>query len=233
MLKNFLVFLSLFFLSVNVFAEQANFFSCKGSYDTNKAKEIMDKVQKKYLNIQTIHSTFIQSSYLAAVDTSEGSSGEVWLAKPDKMKWQYLVPEEQMFLMNGNTLWYYQPLDQQVLIQNFEEVVLTDLPVAFLLGMGDLRRDFTLLSACKAEKGVVLKLKPAVKNEKKEELEGFGLLIDPDLDFPIGAEIIHVGGNRTAILLENIKLQEKINDTIFAPEFPKGIDINDMRNSRR
>ncbi|MGI6524234.1 MAG: LolA family protein [Bdellovibrionota bacterium] len=209
--------------------QQMRSFECTEQVSNKEAQELIDRVQKKYSNITALHANFIQSSYLAAVDTSEGSSGQVWLAKPAKMKWQYEVPEEQSFLMNDKTLWYYQPLDQQVLIQNFEEVVLTDLPVAFLVGVGDLRKDFTLQASCRSSNGVVLKLKQVAGHEAKEELAGFSLLIDTALDFPRGAEISHVGGNRTSILLENIELQPKISDDIFKPDFPKGTDINDMR----
>lgn len=224
-------FLSICFIvmaDIEVYAQRA--FECSKKVDNKEAQALIGNVQKKYNAIKQLQAEFLQYSYLAAVDTSENSRGKVWLEKPDKMKWQYLEPEEQSFLMNGKTLWYYQPLDEQVLIQNFEDVVLTDLPVAFLIGIGDLRKDFILQEACRTSNGVVLKLKMVTK--PKEELEGFSLLIDPLLEFPIGAEIVHVGGNKTSILLENIDFKSAIESLVFKADFPKGTDINDMRKGK-
>ena len=225
-----LIFLVTFGFSVDLYAQRdLRSFECISKVSDKEAEALMDQVQKKYTSINTVQAEFLQTSYLAAVDTAEGSSGQVWLVKPGKMKWHYDVPEEQTFLMVGETLYYHQPLDNQVMIQNFKDAVLTDLPVAFLLGIGDLRKDFILQSACRSSNGIVLKLKQA-KQKSQDELEGFSLLIDTTISFPSGAEILHVGGNKTSILLEKINLQEKIADSVFKAEFPKGTDINDMRN---
>ena len=216
------------FLLVSPLFAQDRLLECAGDVPLTEANALIDKVQSKYSEVKAIKANFTQSSYLAAVDAGEDSSGEVWLEKPSKMKWQYKEPEEQTFLMNDETLWLYQPLDNQVVIQRVEDVLLTDLPVAFLMGMGDLKKDFKLNKACKAANGTVLQMLPA-KADKGNELEGFTMLVDTVTSFPRTVQIVHVGGNKTTITLENTDFKPEIADNTFKAEFPKGIDINDMR----
>jgi len=213
---------------------QAEFRSlqCSEKVSQAEAEAVIDRVQRKYASVKAMKAAFFQHSYLAALDTAELSSGSVWLQKPGRMKWVYREPEEQTFLVRDATLWLYQPADKQLLIHDFKEVLLTDLPVAFLMGIGDLRRDFTLRSACRNQEGIVLDLAPAEKRKAKEELQGFKLLIDRALDFPRGAEVTHVGGNSTAILLEDVTFDPPVDAKTFEASFPPGTDVNDMRGKQ-
>ncbi len=202
---------------------------CGESVSKQEANQLIDQVQQKYSKVAGLKAGFYQHSYLLALDTSELSSGTVWFSKPGRMKWVYTQPEEQVFVVNDETLWLYQPLDKQVLIHDFKDVLLTDLPVAFLMGIGDLRKDFDLKSACRNQEGIVLDLIPGARKKAKEELQGFRLLIDMSSNFPKGAEVIHVGGNSTAILLQDISLNPDTEAKLFEPKFPEGTDINDLR----
>ena len=61
--------------------------------------------------------------------------------RPGKMRWLYEVPEEQLLVTNGETLWLFDPLLENVTIQKLEK--LTDgTALSFLLGLGDLQEDF-------------------------------------------------------------------------------------------
>ena len=202
---------------------------CGESLPQAEASQLLDRVQRKYATVKALRAGFTQHSYLAAMDTAELSSGTVWFQKPGRMKWIYREPEEQIFLVRDETLWFYQAVERQVMIHEFKEVLLTDLPVAFLMGIGDLRKDFELRSACRNQDGIVLELKPGKGRKTKDELQGFKLLIDRATNFPKGAEVVHVGGNSTTILLDDIQFEPPLDPKLFEPEFPKGTDINDMR----
>ena len=53
------------------------------------------------------------------------------------MRWLYAAPEEQLLVTNGETLWLYDTLLENVTIQKLEK--LTDgTALSFLLGLGDL-----------------------------------------------------------------------------------------------
>ena len=195
--------------------------------DSKAAAALSDAVQKNYASISSLQAHFEQDSYLAALDTSEASSGSVWFKKPGLMRWNYETPEKQVFLIREHTVWYYQDLEKQLLIDDLGEMLLSDLPVSFLFGIGNLSRDFEALKVCRSASGRVLTLRP--RNATSNELKEFDLLIDRDAALPRGARVIDSSGNVTAIELRNVETDQSIEAAVFEANFPKGIDISDKR----
>ncbi|MDC0358150.1 outer membrane lipoprotein carrier protein LolA [Oligoflexia bacterium] len=216
-------------------------FSCQGGnrLSAKASTELVQKVQKAYAALSGIEASFTQSGYMLALEMTELSSGRMWFEKPGKMKWHYFEPEEQIFVIQNNTFWLYQIVDQQVLISDLEEVLISDLPVSFLLGVGDLAKDFKVLEACSNREGWALKLQPQKKQEIKEQgaakigkadaLQSFALLVDRANYYPMGALVTDAGGNTTSILLSELKTDPTTTAETFSTTFPKGIDVDDRR----
>jgi len=227
----------LFFLILSsisgAFAQQQAFNCERGKGLTAKESgKIVKQVQKNYSAMQGLKASFTQSGYLAALEVSEISSGQMWFKKPGKMKWHYFEPEEQVFIVRDNTFWLYQINERQVLISTLSEVFISDLPVSFMLGMGDLSRDFNVLESCSNPEGIVLKLQPNKKSDSGEaSLQTFSLLVHRTKYYPIGALVVDIGGNITAIVLSEIKLNPTHKEDTFKDDFPSGIDIDDRRNA--
>ncbi len=214
---------------------QTKAFECapSGNIATPQARAILDKVQAQYVGIESMKGSFTQSSYVAALDEGEDSSGEMIFAKPGRMRWSYKNPREQEVVIRDQELWMYQPDKGQVMIDDIRQVLLSALPISFMMGIGNLAKDFDLSSACHTSEGVVLRLKPH-KHEGAEaqgdELSGFDLLVDPVKNVPIGAKIASLGGNTTAILFKNLQLRvDSIPPGTFVLEYPKGVDVLDRR----
>jgi outer membrane lipoprotein-sorting protein len=156
-------------------------------------------------------------------------------AKPGKMRWSYKTPRLQEVVIRDGELWMYQPDKGQVMIDSVGAVLLSALPVSFLMGIGNVTKDFDLVSACRTAAGIAVSLVPhkdASIKEKEEALEGFILLIDEHKQVPQGAKIMSVGGNTTAIVFENLQLNvPDIPAGRFVLEYPKGVDISDRRST--
>lgn len=195
---------------------------------------IVEKVQTSYAKVNTLEASFVQDSFVSSLEVSELSSGQVWFSKPGRMKWLYARPEEQTFIVRDETLWLYQKRENQLLIDDFRNVLISDLPVAFLMGLGSLSRDFKLTKACEGIEGAVLEFVPAAKTQagENQSLKSFKLLVSADY-FPKGAKVSDIGGNTTAILLEDRKLNTSIEDQTYAGQFPRGADINDRRSKEK
>jgi outer membrane lipoprotein carrier protein len=195
----------------------------------------LGKVQSTYASIETLHGGFRQDSYVAALDEQESSSGEMWFGKPGKMRWVYAKPRPQTVVINGGTLWLYQPENRQVVIDDIGNVLLSSLPVSFMMGLGNLSRDFDLKGACKGSEGVVLQLVPRKKEEKEgqgDSLDGFDLLVDAEQALPKGAKISSLGGNTTEIVFSNLSTKGGSQPAgRFVLEYPKGVDVMDRRLS--
>ena len=208
---------------------QADSFDCKGQAAVSDPQSIVRQVQDRYSATPTFHARFLQNSFLAALETAESSSGDVWFAKPGQMKWHYEKPEEQVFILKDETLWLHYIHDKQVLIDNLKTITLSELPVSFLLGLGDLSKDFKVTESCRNPNGIVLNLVPATRNPQDDSLESLTLLVDPVSYLPRGAAVNDVAGNRTAILLNQMDTKTKPSEATFATNFPKGTDIDDRR----
>jgi outer membrane lipoprotein carrier protein len=225
------------FLARDASAQMKAFQCAAGSeLSATQASELLEKVQTRYTTIESLHGDFRQDSYVAALDEQETSSGEMWFGKPGKMRWVYAKPRPQTVVINEGTLWLYQPDNRQVVIDDIGHVLLSSLPVSFMMGVGNLSRDFDLKGGCKGPEGVVLRLVPHKSGEKDEggdALEGFDLLVDAAQFLPKGAKISSLGGNTTAIIFSNLSTKAGSPEPRrFVLEYPKGVDVMDRRLSR-
>lgn len=211
----------------------ADSIDCQGQKALSKSqhKGILKKIQTSYGELESMQARFKQFSYLAALDISESSSGTVSFQRPGKMRWDYTEPDPQVFLVNDKTFWFYQPEDEQVTIDSFEQMVLTDLPLAFLMGLGDVTRDFTVVKACSVKRQIWLELKPKgdKKDSAREELKGFSLAVSAASHIPEGAMVTHIGGNKTTVLFESAITNKQLAQGIFGLEFPDSVDVIDRR----
>ena len=107
----------------------------------SKERDLIQMIQEQYQSIRSFSGHFVQTSYRINTETVRRAEGLVSYKRPGKMRWLYEVPEEQLLVTNGETLWLFDPLLENVTIQKLEK--LTDgTALSFLLGLGDLQADF-------------------------------------------------------------------------------------------
>lgn len=220
---------------------QSRAFDCVKELAAGEASSEVEKVQEAYGKLSTLRAHFSQESYLAALDISERSEGMVAFRKPGLMKWRYEKPQAQIFLVRDSVVWFYQPVDNQVTIDKFADILISDVPVAFLMGLGDLTRDFELISGCDVVSGIMLEMVPkkggreaAISSDMSKTKDGQGLrefflLTNRDDHLPRGAKVVDIGGNITSLVLDSLEPQASLAPAEFDPDFPAGIDVIDRR----
>jgi len=200
-------------------------FDCQNPLPTPKG--LIEGVEAGYLQTSSISADFFQTSFFVGLDKREVSKGSVWFARPGKMNWDYQHPDPQRFVSDGATIQFYQPKLNQVTLTSFKEAFSSELPVTFLLGLGSLSKSFNSLGICKIEEGTLIKLAPKADDAS---LSSFVLLVDRTSLAPLGAKVVDLGGNETAILLVNAKYNTPIPASAFEFKIPKGVDIIDNRS---
>ena len=60
------------------------------------------------------------------------------------MRWDYTAPEQKMFVSDGRRIYLYVPADNQVIVSPVPEQDEATTAVLFLVGKGNLTRDFTV-----------------------------------------------------------------------------------------
>lgn len=133
------------------------------------ANTAVQNVQKFYAGIKQVKAKFRQSVKNATFGTEKTSDGVVWLAKPGKMRWDYLDTKAKVtsvkksFLSDGKTLYVVEHDNKQVMKKNLQQDLMP-VAVSFLYGSGDLAKEFNAeldASGTYGTKGdIVLKLTP-------------------------------------------------------------------------
>lgn len=201
-------------------------FECRSPVNAVDRERLLDDVEMRYRAISDLTSEFQQNSFFLGMNQRVLSRGTVHFKKPGMMDWTYEAPEKQRFVADGKTLWFFQPDLNQVTVGDFTQSFSSELPVSFLLGMGNLKADFSVIESCTSEAGVVIKLQPKVADQSLDE---FYLLVEKTKHSPLGAKIVDVGGNETAIVFEKTSLNTSLKEESFKFEIPKGVDVIDRR----
>jgi outer membrane lipoprotein carrier protein len=199
---------------------------CSGKTTPLSEEELFGAItsaQKVYGSIKGFTASFSQTAILSALNAEEQSKGIVSFLAPGKLRFDYKEPDAQIFVLNGNNVQFYQEFDQQMVVEKVEDVLISELPIAFLAGVGDLRSSFQPVSGCKRSADIALTMHP--KDKKDQNLKSFTLLISPKTYRPKGAYIVDISGNTNYIALSNIKDLPLPNEGLFDFTPPKGTDI--------
>lgn len=191
-----------------------------------QAENLLGRLQKRYQEIKTLESKFLQRSYLKSLDLAERSSGELALEIPGKLRWQYEAPEEQTFLLLNDRFQLYQPTESQLLIQDASKFFLSDIPVSFLLGLGSLLENFQIQQACEQGEMATFYLTP--NNVRDEKLKSLALSFSPKELVPTVAKILDSEGNETSVVLFSKRIGEELKTETFTLKVPDGTDIQDL-----
>ncbi len=199
---------------------------------------------------------FFQESKIASLDRLQRANGHLEVAfdylagqkgrtvPTVKFHWQYDSPTTQRIVSDGETMWVYLPENNQVIQSNIEQINKADQndPMAFLTGLGNLSRDFTISWAIPdqdADGNYVLEMSPrrtsslinklvivvdqyAVErylNRDQEERPG-------NRWFPILSTTVYdPSGNSTIIEFSNLRVNQGLPDTTFGFIIPAGVQV--------
>jgi outer membrane lipoprotein carrier protein len=105
---------------------------------------IADHVDVHYNQLQTLQADFTETYSGAGVTRVE--SGELWLKRPGRMRWEYRQPRQKLFVSDGKTVWFYVPGERQVRRTRLKQLDDLHTPLAYLLGHTRLEKEFAALS---------------------------------------------------------------------------------------
>ncbi len=203
-------------------AEDHGVFSCVDKKKIKNGLEIVRKSQSAYQAVSGLSAQFEQNSILLGMADTFKSSGSLKFLRPGKMNWEYTAPKIQKFVSNGETVWFYEPDVNQVTVGKLSKTFDSQVPVSFLLGVGDLEQSFDAKEVCIGPDGIILKLNSKVE---QPNLKSFSLLLDPKTYLPIGARIVDAGDTSTEFIFKDLKQETMQDDSLFTFEPPSGVDI--------
>lgn len=201
---------------------RAKHFTCKTQIPLNTGLDYLNKTQSSYKEVASLKASFIQFSRILGMTDDIESSGEIVFKKPGKMDWNYKLPDVQRFISDGDTVWFYEPKVNQVTVGQLTKSFSSDVPVSFLLGLGELSSSFDLISTCQTLEGYLFELKP---KSESSSFKSFSLLVSKSDFIPSGAKILDQGDTLTQFVFTNVRTKEPVEDKHFIYSPPSGVDI--------
>jgi outer membrane lipoprotein carrier protein len=107
------------------------------------ASALAARLQARYDAIKDFTADFTQTYEGGVLRRKTTEAGTVLVKKPGRMRWEYKTPEEKLFVSDGRKLYVWIPADRQVTVSALPTDDAPATPVLFLLGRGQLTRDFT------------------------------------------------------------------------------------------
>ncbi|MCX8160958.1 MAG: outer membrane lipoprotein carrier protein LolA [Candidatus Saccharicenans sp.] len=95
-------------------------------------EEIARQLENKLKSITTLRAEFRQFYYSASSPEPVTGQGQLFIRRPNRMRWEYSSPEKQIFLLKDNNFWLYFPDDKQ-LIKNAAQSEILESEVLGLL----------------------------------------------------------------------------------------------------
>ncbi|HEU4342621.1 MAG TPA: outer membrane lipoprotein carrier protein LolA [Candidatus Binatia bacterium] len=189
------------------------------------ADSIVDSLQKNYDATVDFTADFRQETEVKAVNRSLKAWGKLFFKRPGKMLWRYEEPKGQFVIADGKHLYFFQPEQNQIIKSPLKNAFRSDIPLSFLLGIGNLKKDFNAALKATEENQYVLRLEP------KGDPGGFSeilLGVGKDSSDILWASIRDASNNLTTIRFSAMRKGVGIKDSLFQVQVPDGVDLVEL-----
>jgi outer membrane lipoprotein carrier protein len=186
--------------------------------------QLINGLQAKYNKLTSLSADFTQI-YNAPGERTRRESGHLLLKKPGRMRWDYTTPENKLFVSDGKVIYEYAPAEKFATKTPVKESDDLRAPFMFLLGRGNLRRDF---------KRIELATESPIKAGNKvlrmipKRTQGFRVLvieIEPGSMQISRLSLIDSGGGRSDFLFANVRENTPTSETQFTFKPPAGVEV--------
>ena len=193
---------------------------------TSDLGALIDGLQNKYSRMRGIAADFIQL-YQGNDGRTIREAGHLLLKRPSKARWDYSEPERKLFVSDGKNVFFYVLGERHATKSAIKESVDPQIPFLFLLGRGNLRRDFSRIQLVAKERpveagNVVLQLVP---KRAPEEFKHLLVELSP-ISYEVRRLVINErSGARMDFLLSNVQENLVAPDAQFQFIPPPGVEV--------
>lgn len=184
-----------------------------------KTPDAVDSLRRFFSEVQSYNARFSQVVLDESLNTIQESSGTLWIARPDRFRWDYDAPFKQQIVADGSRIWVYDKELKQVTVRPLTGG-LGDTPAMLLAGRGKLDENFTIKSLGVQGKLEWVQLTPRRKDGGFEEIR---------IGFERGRlrmlEMVDSFGQTTRVTLHAPRENAKIDVAKFSFTPPKGVDV--------
>jgi len=177
--------------------------------------ELARKVQAYYEATRDLEAKFQQTYTYAGFGRRQVSSGALRVKKPGMMRWDYEKPTPKTIAVKGSRLVQYEPEEHQAYVDEKFDASAMSAAVTFLLGKGDLAREFDLATG---EDGTLV-LRP---KQPDPRVETIALTVGPSGEVT-ATRVTDGAGNVNEVKLTNVRRNPGLAEGAFEVKLPKDV----------
>lgn len=183
-------------------------------------KSTLAKLQRHYQETDSFRATFKQTISRVGAPPKV-RTGMVYFEKPGRVRFDFGDPQPETIVSDGKLLYDYDPGLNQVMETPLKGAIKTQAAAAFLLGVGDIQRDFKATRiAMPANDGLShLLMTP------KHGGEDIAVALDPHTMNIMSLRIADALGNITEFQFNGIETNVAIEASRFDFRAPDGADV--------
>jgi len=179
------------------------------------AAALATKVQGYYERTRDLEARFTQTYTYSGFGRKQSSSGTLKVKKPGMMRWDYVTPAPKTIAVKGSRLVQWEPEENQAYVDEKFDASAMSAAVTFLLGKGDLAREFDL--AVDDAGGLVLRPKAP-----DPRVESIVLTVEED-GAVTATRVVDGSGNVNELRFTAMKRNPGLPDSAFDVKLPKDV----------
>ena len=177
--------------------------------------------------LYSLEAVYIQSLVDAKGQIIEETGGTMWISRPGRFRFEYTTPYEQLYVADGDKIWFYDPDLEQVTVRD-QAAALTNTPAAFLSSKQPVTEAFEIEELGHHAELDWLELKPKVAQENFEFLR-----LAMDGKVLRAMEMVDGFGQTTRLYFRTVSRNPDISSAQFNFAPPPGVDVvGDQEESR-
>ncbi|ERJ18905.1 Outer-membrane lipoprotein carrier protein [Salinisphaera shabanensis E1L3A] len=176
-----------------------------------------------YNNVDSLSAQFEQEQKDDSGQTLQQASGTFLLSRPDRFRWEYTAPYQQVIVSDGETFRFYDVDLAQVTIRSID-ATLQATPALLLTGGAALEDAFNIVSAGRRDGMSWVRLTPRADDTDFQEVR-LGLKDQ----VPSVMELDDNLGQTTHIRFSDIELNPTLDESRFTLDIPDDVEVVDGR----
>lgn len=183
-------------------------------------KSLLERLQRHYQETDSFSAAFKETVARVGAPPKD-RSGTVYYHKPGRVRFDFGDPQPETVVSDGILLYDYDPGLNQVMETPIKNAIKTQAAAAFLLGVGNVERDFKASEpASPANDGLIhLLLTPKTGGDQIE------LGLDPHTLNIMTLKLADALGNTTELRFSEIRTNVMIEPSRFVFKAPDGADV--------
>jgi len=183
-------------------------------------KQVLDRLQRHYRDTRSFSAKFNEE--IATVGAPKRNrSGTVSFLKPGRMRWDFEQPGKETIVSDGETVYSFDPDLNQVIETPLKQALKSSSATSFLLGIGNINRDFKAEFAGPPSPTGLINL----KLDAKAGAYKIEIGLDPKTYDLMTLTLTDQLGDVTKIDFSDIHNNVELPNSTFAFQTPAGADV--------